>query len=50
MEYVTDETLLGFVLSTSQRAITFRQPPHLTLTRSNRTAGSPDMASSPAAS
>ena len=28
MEYVTDETLLGFVLSTSQRTITFRQPPH----------------------
>ena len=44
MEYVTDETLLGFVLSTSQRTITFRQPPHLTLIRSNRTAGSPDMA------
>ena len=37
-------TLLGFVLSTSQRTITFRQPPHLTLIRSNRTAGSPDMA------
>ena len=30
MEYVTDETLLGFVLSTSQRTITFRKPPHLT--------------------
>ena len=44
MEYVTDETLLGFVLYTSQRTITFRQPPHLTLIRSNRTAGSPDMA------
>ena len=44
MKYVTDETLLGFVLSTSQRTITFRQPPHLTLIRSNRTAGSPDMA------
>ena len=44
MEYVTDETLLGFVLSTSQRTITFRQPPHLTLIRSNRTAGSPEMA------
>ena len=44
MEYVTDETLLGFVLSTSQRTITYRQPPHLTLIRSNRTAGSPDMA------
>ena len=44
MEYVTDETLLGFVLSTSQRTVTFRQPPHLTLIRSNRTAGSPDMA------
>ena len=44
MEYVTDETLLGFALSTSQRTITFRQPPHLTLIRSNRTAGSPEMA------
>ena len=44
MEYVADETLLGFTLSTSQRTITFRQPPHLTLIRSNRTAGSPDMA------
>ena len=44
MEYVTDETLLGFVLSTSQRTITFRQPPHLTLIRSNRTAGSPETA------
>ena len=44
MEYVTDETLLGFVVSTSQRTITFRQPPHLTLIRSNRTAGSPQMA------
>ena len=44
MEYVTDETLLGFALSTSQRTITFRQPPHLTLIRSNRTAGSPAMA------
>ena len=44
MEYVADETLLGFALSTSQRTITFRQPPHLTLIRSNRTAGSPEMA------
>ena len=44
MEYVADETLLGFTLSTSQRTITFRQPPHLTLIRSNRTAGSPEMA------
>ena len=44
MEYVADETLLGFALSTSQRTITFRQPPHLALIRSNRTAGSPEMA------
>ena len=44
MEFVPEDTLLGFILSTSQRTITFRQPPHLTLIRSNRTAGSPQMA------
>ena len=44
MEFVPEDTLLGFILSTSQRTITFRQPPHLTLIRSSRTAGSPQMA------
>ena len=44
MEFVPDGALLGFTLSTSQRTIAFRQPPHLTLIRSNRTAGSPHMA------
>ena len=44
MEFVPEDTLLGVTLSTLQRTITFRQPPHLTLIRSNRTAGSPQMA------
>ena len=44
MEFVSEDTLLGFTISTLQRTLTFRQPPHLTLIRSNRAAGSPHMA------
>ena len=44
MEFVSKDTLLGFTISTLQRTLTFRQPPHLMLIRSNRAAGSPHMA------
>ena len=39
MEFVSEDTLLGFTISTLQRTLTF--PPNLTLIRSNRAAGSP---------
>lgn len=42
LELVTEDVLLGFHISTEQ--LTFRQPPHPTLIRSSRTAGSPHMA------